>query len=47
MSQPMSHMTVVSRDCPVCDTTEDEVGAVLKDAKGVVACEGCRRQGKA
>ena len=47
MSQPMNQMTVVSRDCTVCATTEDEVGAVLKDKKGVVACEGCRRAGKA
>jgi len=43
----MNQMTIMNLDCTVCPDPVEEVGAVLKDKNGVVACEGCRREGKA
>ena len=40
-------MKIVDKPCSICPAPEDEVGCVEIDAEGVVACEGCRRQGLA
>ena len=40
-------MKIVNEPCTICQSSEDEVGCVEIDEAGVVACEGCRRQGSA
>jgi hypothetical protein len=34
---------IVDQDCTLC-TPEEEVGCVTRDDRGLVACEGCRRE---